>query len=83
MLRSPESQSDEIKDWCNDKQAGTFIQQSVKQLSNTQSAESLIRDADFAYETAAFSKNQILTQSSTSMLAQSNMVPQSVLQLLG
>lgn len=55
----------------------------LNQLSNTQSAESLIRDADFAYETATFSKNQILTQSSTSMLAQSNMVPQSVLQLLG
>jgi flagellin len=55
----------------------------LNQISNTQSAESLIRDVDFASESALFSKNQILTQSSTSMLAQSNMLPQSVLQLLG
>jgi flagellin len=55
----------------------------LNQISNTQSAESIIRDADFATESATFSKNQILTQSSTSMLAQSNMVPQSVLTLLG
>jgi flagellin len=55
------------------------------QVSNTnqQSAESVIRDADFAYETANFTKNQILSQSGTAMLAQANMVSQSVLQLLG
>ena len=51
--------------------------------TNQQSAESLIRDVDFANETADFTKNQILTQSATAMLAQANMVPQSVLQLLG
>lgn len=51
--------------------------------TNQQSAESLIRDVDFANETANFTKNQILTQSATAMLAQSNMIPQSVLQLLG
>ena len=50
--------------------------------TNQQAAESLIRDVDFAAETADFTKNQILTQSATAMLAQSNMVPQSVLQLL-
>lgn len=55
----------------------------LNQISSTQSAESLIRDVDFSAETAQFSKNQILTQSSTAMLAQSNMVPQSVLNLLG
>jgi flagellin len=54
----------------------------LNQISNTQSAEAVIRDADFAGESATFSKNQILTQSSTAMLAQSNMVPQSVLQLI-
>jgi flagellin len=51
--------------------------------SNQQSAESLIRDVDFAEETSRFTRNQILTQSATAMLAQANMVPQSVLQLLG
>ncbi|MBD3420151.1 MAG: flagellin [Chitinivibrionales bacterium] len=51
--------------------------------TNQQAAESLIRDVDFATETADFTRNQILTQSGTAMLAQANMVPQSVLQLLG
>ena len=51
--------------------------------TNQQAAESQIRDVDFAYETAQFTKNQILTQSATAMLAQANAVPQGVLQLLG
>jgi flagellin len=51
--------------------------------TNQQSAESLIRDVDFAAESAQFTRNQILTQSGTSMLAQANQSPQSVLQLLG
>ncbi len=51
--------------------------------TNQQAAESLIRDVDFAHETTQFTRNQILTQSATAMLSQANMVPQSVLQLLG
>jgi flagellin len=51
--------------------------------TNQQAAESLIRDVDFAKETSQFTRNQILTQSATAMLAQANMVPQNVLQLLG
>jgi len=50
---------------------------------NTQDAESRIRDVDFAQETTQFTRNQILVQSSTSMLAQANSAPQSVLSLLG
>ena len=53
------------------------------QLHNTQSAESVIRDVDFAAETSQFTRNQILTQSATAMLAQANAVPQMVLTLLG
>jgi flagellin len=52
------------------------------QLHNSQSAESVIRDVDFAEETSQFTRNQILTQSATSMLAQANQVPQNVLSLL-
>jgi len=54
------------------------------QVSNTnqQAAESLIRDVDFAHETASFTRSQILTQSGTAMLSQANMVPQGVLSLL-
>ena len=50
--------------------------------TNQTSAESLIRDVDFATETSNFTKNQILTQSATAMLAQANAIPQSVLTLL-
>jgi flagellin len=54
------------------------------QVSNTnqQSAESQIRDVDFATETTQFTRNQILTQSGTAMLAQANQMSQSMLQLL-
>jgi flagellin len=52
------------------------------QETNMQAAESVIRDTDFALETTNFTRNQILSQSSTSMLAQANSVPQSVLSLL-
>lgn len=51
-------------------------------ITNMQAAESVLRDADFAYETTIFTKNQILQQSSTAMLAQANTAPQSVLNLL-
>jgi len=50
--------------------------------TNQQAAESNIRDVDFAKETAEFTKNNILMQSATAMLAQSNMIPSSVLSLV-
>jgi len=50
---------------------------------NLQAAESRIRDTDMAFEMTHFVRNQILTQSSTAMLAQANALPQSMLQLLG
>jgi flagellin len=49
---------------------------------NTTAAESRIRDADMAKEMAAFSRNQILNQAGTAILAQANQVPQGVLSLL-
>ena len=54
----------------------------LEQEASQQAAESLIRDVDFANETANFTKTQILTQTATSMLAQANISPMSVLQLL-
>ncbi len=50
---------------------------------NLISAESIIRDVDMAKQMAEFTKNQIMTQSATAMLAQSNQMPTNVLQLLG
>jgi flagellin len=50
---------------------------------NLQAAESAIRDADIAEEVALLTRNQILVQASTAMVGQANLIPQSVLQLLG
>jgi flagellin len=50
---------------------------------NIQAAESRIRDVDMAAEMMEFTKANILNQAATAMLAQANMAPQSVLQLLG
>src|SRR5207237_9614643 len=49
---------------------------------NTVASESRIRDAEFAEETVNFTKAQIQQQASTAILAQANMLPQSVLTLL-
>jgi len=52
-------------------------------IENVQAAESVIRDADMAAEMITFTKNQILLQAGTAMLAQANMAPQVVLSLFG
>ena len=49
---------------------------------NLQAAESRIRDADMAKQVVEYTKNQILMQSGTAMLAQANTQPQSVVRLL-
>jgi flagellin len=51
-------------------------------LENVTSSESDITDADFASETAALTRAQILVQATTSVLAQANSAPQNVLKLL-
>lgn len=50
---------------------------------NLQAAESRIRDVDMAEEIMEFTKANILNQAATAMLAQANIAPQTVLQLLG
>ena len=52
-------------------------------IENVQAAESVIRDVDMAAEMTTFTKNQILLQAGTAMLAQANMAPQQVLSLFG
>jgi flagellin len=51
-------------------------------LENTTNAESVIRDTDFAAETANFTKNQVLLQAGTTVLSNANQIPQLVLALL-
>jgi flagellin len=50
---------------------------------NLSASDSRIKDVDFAEETAVFTKNSILTQAATAILAQANQLPQLALQLLG
>jgi flagellin len=49
---------------------------------NLTASRSRIQDADFAAETAALSRAQVLQQAATAMVAQANQLPQQVLQLL-
>jgi len=50
-------------------------------IENVQAAESVIRDVDMADEMTTFTKNQILLQAGTAMLAQANTAPQQILSL--
>jgi len=63
------------------------LEYKIKNLDNAAeniaAAESRIRDVDMARMMTEFTKNNILFQASTAMLAQANALPQSVLQLLG
>ncbi len=52
-------------------------------VENTAAAQSLIRDADFASETAALTRSQILVSASTNILSLANQQPNAALQLLG
>ncbi|MEI9475283.1 MAG: flagellin [Deltaproteobacteria bacterium] len=52
-------------------------------IENIAASESTIRDVDMAFEMINFTRNQILMQAGTSMLAQANMIPQNILALLG
>ena len=54
----------------------------VVALENASAAESAIRDTDFAEETAKLTRNQILSQAATTVLAQANASPQAALSLL-
>jgi flagellin len=60
-----------------------YAQDNLKtKISNFAAAESVIRDVDMADEMTTFSKNNILAQAGTAMLAQANQSGQSVLKLL-
>ncbi|PHR81486.1 MAG: flagellin, partial [Colwellia sp.] len=50
---------------------------------NVSASRSRIQDTDFAVETAQMTKNQILQQAGTSILAQANQLPQAALSLIG
>jgi flagellin len=51
-------------------------------FENLTSAESTLRDTDFAAESAAYARHNIIYQAATAMLAQANQIPQTILQML-
>ena len=51
-------------------------------VTSTSSAQSRVRDTDYAKETSELARTQIISQAATAMLAQANQQPQLVLQLL-
>lgn len=61
----------------------TNISQLGITMENLMSAESNIRDADFAYETSQLARNQVLVSAGTTVLTLANQTTQSVLRLLG
>jgi len=61
---------------------GSTIANLATNSENLSAARSRIRDTDFAKETAELTRNQILQQAGTAMLAQANVAPQNVLTLL-
>lgn len=64
-------------------QLQTNINSQQVALENAQASESAIRDTDYATETAAMTRSQILVQSTTAILQIANQQPQQVLKLLG
>ena len=62
------------------------LESAVRNLSvaaeNLSAAESRIRDTDMAEEMVTFTRNQVLSQAGTAMLAQANQAPQAILSLL-
>ena len=54
----------------------------MNSIQNNSASLSTIQDADFAVEAADLARNQILTQSSSAMLAQANQISQNVMGLL-
>ncbi len=63
------------------------LSHTISNLANVQenvsASRSRIQDTDFAVETATMTKNQILQQAGTSILAQANQIPQAAISLLG
>jgi flagellin len=60
----------------------SMIQNLQVTVENLAASESRIRDTDMAAEMVEFTKNQVLSQAGTAMLAQANQIPQGILSLI-
>lgn len=60
----------------------TAIQSNLNEIENTATANSRIKDLDFAEEVSSMTKNKVLAEAGLSMLAQANLMPQFALSLI-
>jgi flagellin len=63
-------------------QVESAVRNLMTQATNVKSAESIIRDVDYAQESANFNKQNIISQAGAYAISQANMAQQNVLRLL-
>jgi flagellin len=87
MLKDIDSAINQLNTWRADfgstqNQIESAIRNMMTQVTNIKAAESVIRDVDYAAESANFNKQNIIAQAGTYAISQSNQVQQNVLRLL-
>jgi len=87
QLTSIDSAIDSLNEWRSDygstqNQLESATRNMMTQQTNIKAAESVIRDVDYAQESANFNKQNIISQAGTYALSQANQVSQNVLRLL-
>ena len=87
MLKELDSALTELNGWRADfgstqNQLESSIRNLMTQVTNTKAAESVIRDVDYAQESANFNKQNIISQAGTYAISQANSTSQNVMRLL-
>jgi len=87
MLQDVDSALTELNGWRADfgstqNQLESSIRNLMTQVTNTKAAESVIRDVDYAQESANFNKQNIISQAGTYAISQANSTSQNVMRLL-
>ena len=87
MLANVDSALTQLNGWRADfgstqNQLESAIRNIMTQVTNTKAAESVIRDVDYAQESATFNKQNIIAQAGTYAISQANATSQNVLRLL-
>jgi len=87
MLKNVDSALTELNGWRADfgstqNQLESSIRNLMTQVTNTKAAESVIRDVDYAQESANFNKQNIIAQAGTYAISQANAISQNVMRLL-
>jgi flagellin len=87
MMKNIDSALNQLNSWRSDvgstqNQLESALRNMMTQKTNIKAAESVIRDVDYAQESANFNKQNIIAQAGTYAMSQSNAIQQNVLRLL-